>query len=306
MKYFLLSFRVTLMVFVCSGMLAGGIGYSLPTLNVVQAVRTTLTAWPPPTKTAQSIEQVLVPIQNDLPQPSHTPLKPSNTTAELNKSTCLPAISLRQIGLVTKVVDGDTIEVLIDGQAYRVRYIGIDSPEPSNNDPESARWGELASKKNSELVEGQIVTLVQDISDEDRYGRLLRYVFVGDEDGLFVNKEMVSSGYAKARDYTPDLACSHIFRETEIAAREEKIGLWALFPMVILPPAERVVGLDLTPTVASGANENCDPAYPQVCIPPFPPDLDCSDIDACRFEVLPPDPHYFDGDGDGIGCERCP
>jgi hypothetical protein len=47
----------------------------------------------------------------------------------------------------------------------------------------------------------------------------------------------------------------------------------------------------------------CDPAYPTVCIPPPPPDLDCADIPYRRFRVLPPDPHHFDGDGDGIGCE---
>jgi micrococcal nuclease len=47
----------------------------------------------------------------------------------------------------------------------------------------------------------------------------------------------------------------------------------------------------------------CSPAYPSVCIPPPPPDLDCSDIPYRRFTVLPPDPDHFDGDGDGIGCE---
>lgn len=49
---------------------------------------------------------------------------------------------------------------------------------------------------------------------------------------------------------------------------------------------------------------NCDPSYPGVCIPPAPPDLDCKDIPFRRFEVRPPDPHWFDGDGDGVGCER--
>jgi hypothetical protein len=47
----------------------------------------------------------------------------------------------------------------------------------------------------------------------------------------------------------------------------------------------------------------CDPAYPSVCIPPPPPDLDCADVPYRRFTVLPPDPHRFDGNGDGIGCE---
>jgi hypothetical protein len=57
-----------------------------------------------------------------------------------------------------------------------------------------------------------------------------------------------------------------------------------------------------TPT-ATATSGNCDPSYPTVCIPPSPPDLDCPDIAERRFEVLPPDPHRFDGDGNGIGCE---
>jgi hypothetical protein len=48
---------------------------------------------------------------------------------------------------------------------------------------------------------------------------------------------------------------------------------------------------------------NCDPAYPTVCIPSPPPDLDCKDIPYKNFKVLPPDPHRFDSDHDGIGCE---
>lgn len=49
--------------------------------------------------------------------------------------------------------------------------------------------------------------------------------------------------------------------------------------------------------------QSCDPSYPTVCIPSPPPDLDCRDISYRNFQVLPPDPHHFDGDHDGIGCE---
>ena len=59
----------------------------------------------------------------------------------------------------------------------------------------------------------------------------------------------------------------------------------------------------IAPTVAAAPRTNCDPAYPDVCIPSPPPDLDCGDITHRRFRVLPPDPHRFDGDHDGIGCE---
>lgn len=55
---------------------------------------------------------------------------------------------------------------------------------------------------------------------------------------------------------------------------------------------------------SDGTKRKCDPAYPTVCIPSPPPDLDCGDISHRRFKVLPPDPHGFDRDRDGIGCER--
>jgi len=58
------------------------------------------------------------------------------------------------------------------------------------------------------------------------------------------------------------------------------------------------------PTATAGpARDACDPSYPTVCIPPPPPDLNCGDIPYRNFTVLPPDPHRFDGDHDGIGCE---
>jgi hypothetical protein len=59
----------------------------------------------------------------------------------------------------------------------------------------------------------------------------------------------------------------------------------------------------LTPTAPAPPSGNCDPSYPTVCIPPPPPDLNCADVPYTNFKVLPPDPHHFDGDKDGVGCE---
>lgn len=61
--------------------------------------------------------------------------------------------------------------------------------------------------------------------------------------------------------------------------------------------------LSQSESLSLGPLADCDPAYPSVCIPPPPPDLDCPDIRFRNFKVLSPDPHHFDGDGDGIGCE---
>jgi uncharacterized protein DUF1524 len=72
-------------------------------------------------------------------------------------------------------------------------------------------------------------------------------------------------------------------------------------PVVLATAAGQGLGGFATPQASTAGN--CDPAYPSVCIPPPPPDLDCADITFRRFTVLPPDPHHFDGDGDGIGCE---
>lgn len=65
-----------------------------------------------------------------------------------------------------------------------------------------------------------------------------------------------------------------------------------------------VLLIGVAPSLSQQQNRQCDPAYPSVCIPSPPPDLDCGDIEYRRFEVLQPDPHRFDGDKDGIGCER--
>lgn len=143
---------------------------------------------------------------------------------------------------------------------------------------------------NRNLVEGQGVTLIKDVSETDQFNRLLRYIFVGD---TFVNYELVAQGYASAATYPPDVACSNLFVETEQKARDSELGLWAPMPTATASPT-------VAPTQAAS---NCDPSYPTVCIPPYPPDLNCGDIPYRRFTVLPPDPHGFDGDHDGIGCE---
>lgn len=75
------------------------------------------------------------------------------------------------------------------------------------------------------------------------------------------------------------------------------------YVLLLIAGIVTVVGL---PLANSQAQQNCDPAYPTICIPPPPPDLDCKDIGYTSFEVRSPDPHHFDGDEDGIGCEPPP
>lgn len=119
---------------------------------------------------------------------------------------------------VIEVIDGDT--VIIDG-GYRVRYIGIDAPE-TYPDPEA--YGIEARQVNRYLVEGKEVRLAKDVSETDKYGRLLRYVFIDD---TFVNAEMVRRGLAEAKAYPPDTKYQDLLEAMEAEAKEAGRGIWA-------------------------------------------------------------------------------
>ena len=121
---------------------------------------------------------------------------------------------------VTRVIDGDTIEVEIAGKLYKVRYIGIDTPEMS---PVEC-FGREATARNRELVEGQKIRLEKDVSETDKYGRLLRYVYL--EDGTFVNETLAADGYAHTATFPPDIKYQEKLREAEREARKNNRGLW--------------------------------------------------------------------------------
>ncbi|MDO8452142.1 MAG: thermonuclease family protein [bacterium] len=122
---------------------------------------------------------------------------------------------------VTRVVDGDTV-VISTGET--VRYIGIDTPETVKPGTPVQCFGKEASAKNKELVLGKVVTLAKDVSEVDKYGRLLRYIYV---DGVFINDYLIRNGFASASTYPPDVKYSNQFKEAEKEARENKRGLWA-------------------------------------------------------------------------------
>jgi micrococcal nuclease len=125
---------------------------------------------------------------------------------------------------VTRVIDGDTIE--IEG-GERVRYIGIDTPETVDPRKPVQCFGVEASNKNKELVEGKTVRLEKDITDRDKYNRLLRYVYVGD---TFINLELVKQGFAYSYSYPPDIKYQEQFVKSQQEAREAKRGLWNACP----------------------------------------------------------------------------
>ena len=124
---------------------------------------------------------------------------------------------------VTRVIDGDTIEVSVDGTIYKVRYIGIDTPELDDERPEFCALAQGATRYNRRLVEGEDVQLEKDVSETDKYERLLRYVYVDD---IFVNAELVRQGLAWAKTYEPDIKYQDTLEEAEAEARQDKIGIW--------------------------------------------------------------------------------
>ena len=116
---------------------------------------------------------------------------------------------------VNFVVDGDTIDVTMNGTSYRIRYVGVNTPERDESCYDAAK------QANGLLVNGKTVRLVKDSSDADQYGRLLRYVYVN---GTFVNAALVQQGFAEVVSYPPDTAQFDNFKSLEIEATNAKRG----------------------------------------------------------------------------------
>ena len=138
---------------------------------------------------------------------------------------------------VTRVVDGDTIEVRITGRvdgpgagearigrSYDVRLIGIDTPESVKPNSPVECFGREASAAAKALLEGSAVRLVKDVEEKDGYDRLLRYVYLGHE---LANARLVVNGYAAAYTYPPNIRHSELFVQLQRDAREHERGLWS-------------------------------------------------------------------------------
>lgn len=244
----------------------------------------------PPTTQPLAAAPTPAPALPTTTQPSPTPHSaspapsPTRTTPTIAVA-CLDGLEWEPATLV-RVIDGDTIDVRINGSTERVRYIGVNTPE--RNQPGYSE----ATKANRSLVESGPLWLARDVSERDRFGRLLRFVIAGEQ---FVNLALVEQGMAQVATFPPDVRCADTYLAAQQRARDNGTGLWANRTA----PA-------VQPTVAPATGQSCHPAYPDVCIPPPPPDLNCRDIPHRRFRVdwTYGDPHGFDGDRDGIGCER--
>ena len=140
------------------------------------------------------------------------------------------------VGLVERVIDGDTIKVRIGDGIETVRYIGVDTPETVHPTRGVEPYGKAASAFNRALVAGRRVRLEFDVERRDRYGRLLAYVYV---DSLFVNAELLRRGYAQLMTVPPNVRHVDEFVRLQKAARAAGEGLWGadLRPGKALPAA---------------------------------------------------------------------
>jgi micrococcal nuclease len=129
---------------------------------------------------------------------------------------------------LVRVVDGDTIRALVDGVEERVRYIGMDTPEPRPDGPATPEpYAAAAIEANARVLAGGRLVLEVDVSERDRYGRLLRHAWV-ERDGtwILVGLALVAEGLAQVSTYPPDVKYVDAFVAAQRAAREAGRGLW--------------------------------------------------------------------------------
>ncbi len=204
--------------------------------------------------------------------------------------------------------------MVIGGQTLRVRLIGMDTPE-TNGAP--ICYGQEATAYTQQLIDaaGDKLWLEKDVSETDRYGRLLRYVWLtpssGSAVGKMLDEMLVSGGYAQVSTFPPDVKYADRFVEAERAAKATRRGLWGACERFGAPlPAPTAVAAQ--PTVVrrpSSVVGDGDLPYDS-----SGPDRDCSDFathaEAQRFFIAAggpaKDPHRLDGDHDGIACESLP
>lgn len=189
---------------------------------------------------------------------------------------------------VVSVVDGDTLKI---SSGEVVRLIGIDSPETK------APYYVEAKNKLTELTLNKKVRLEKDVSETDRYGRLLRFIYVGD---LFINLEMVRQGYAVVYTYPPDVKYSQQFVAAEKEARDSKKGLWPLSASSTTTPTPTTQA----PPPSGGSSYSLPPCASSDC--------DCGHFSTHAYAQWfhdnydPSDQHKLDRDDDGLVCETLP
>ena len=131
---------------------------------------------------------------------------------------------------VERVVDGDTFIVIKNSVEEKVRLIGVDTPESvatGKNAYKNCKEGKIASNYTKKLIENKKVKIITDVEKEDKYGRILAYVYL--KDGRMLNKILLRKGYARTMTIAPNVAHSKEFKKIQKKAKENKKGFWNRF-----------------------------------------------------------------------------
>lgn len=201
---------------------------------------------------------------------------------------------------VLEVVDGDTVHLDKPGETS-VRIIGIDTPETVHPSEPVECGGPAASKEAERILSGATVRLVYDPTQGrvDYYGRVLGYI---DVPGLGdFGEHMIEDGFAA--EYTYDTAYRRRpqYLAAQNRAKNASRGVWGKCGGVDTPLEQPTEEPTSEPSPTEDAGGNCATGY-DPCVPAYPPDLDCADVDG-PINITGDDPHGFDADGDGIGCD---
>lgn len=268
-------FRMTLYVVLLLSATAGCESPVAPSSTLAPSAPNATSSIAPPTTATQASAHATI-----FPSISATPV-PSNT----------------QVAEVASVVDGDTIDVRLDGKTQRVRFILVDTPEVFGG---TDCFGPEASAFTKRTLQaGTKVSLEKDVSETDRFGRLLRYVYL--PDGRMLNEILVAEGYAQVATFPPDVKYQQRMLAAQRVAREGRKGLWSACSAGVAPSATTTA----TALAASG---------PALRYDPFGPDRDCGDFathaEAQAFFIAAGGPgsdrHRLDANRDGVACEALP
>ncbi|EKN68653.1 thermonuclease family protein [Schinkia azotoformans] len=128
--------------------------------------------------------------------------------------------------IVTNVVDGDTLDVMINNKEERIRLLLVDTPETKHPSKPVQPFGPEASKFTKDTLEGKEVTVELDVSERDKYGRLLAYIWI---DGKMFNEMLLEKGLARvAYVYAPNTKYVDQFYEIQKKAQKQGIGIWSI------------------------------------------------------------------------------
>lgn len=205
---------------------------------------------------------------------------------------------------VIEVIDGDTIKVMIDGKEETVRFLLVDTPETKHPQKGTQPFGPEAANFTSSMLKGKIIEMEKDITERDKYGRLLMYVYV---DGKSVQEELLRKGLARVAVYPPDVKYVDRYKQIQEEARKQGIGIWSIENYAredgFYPPQPKPQPKPEPKKESGTYSGKYDPNGP---------DRDCSDFSTqaeaqAFFEAAGPgDPHRLDHDGDGVACESLP